>query len=245
MRLLVVGGAGYLGRLVLPYISQHHEVRVFDLVKPEVGPWEYVIGDIADVPLLASCMNEIDVMVYMAKYIRPHVDDPRAINILNIKSANTGFDVHVKGLYGALWAAADRAVRHVVYISSLSVYKPREDHYPDESFEPDATDLYGLTKRMGEDTCRCWVPPNGPLTVTALRLCFPVSDDALPPRENIFKATTFTRASDTARAILAAVQYRAGFEAFSISGDAEDKMVSLDKARSLLGWSPIKSGNYK
>ena len=240
-----MGGAGYLGRLVLPYISQHHDVCVFDLVEPEVGPWEYIVGDIADVPLLASSIHGMDVMIYMAKYTRPQIDGYKSISASNITSVNSGFDVHVKGLYNALWATASCAVPHAVYISSLSVYKPREGHYPDESFEPDSTDLYGLTKRMGEDICKSWVPPDGPLTVTALRLCFPMPDDVPPPDGNIFKATTFTGAFDTAEAILAAVQYRAGFEAFSISGDAEDKMVSIDKARLLLGWRPTRSANCK
>jgi nucleoside-diphosphate-sugar epimerase len=147
------------------------------------------------------------------------------------------FDVNVKGLYFALSAAKDNGVRHGVYASTMSVFSEREGLYPDESAAPDATHYYGLTKRLGEEVCKAMVVDGG-MTITALRLCFPVSDDAPPPTDSEFRATTFTRANDLARAITAALEYRDGFEVFTISGDAGERMTSLSKARELLNWQP-------
>ena len=239
MKLLVVGGAGYVGRMVIPHLAKHHDLRVFDLVKPLAGPWECVIGSVVDVEALASSMDGVDAVIYMAMYVPPILKDVRTIAPSNIMSVATAFDVHVKGLYLALWAASDRSVPHLVYTSSLSVYKSRDDHYPDELTPPDATDLYGFTKRLGEEVCRSWVE-EGSLTVTALRLCFPVPDDAPAPTENNFRAMTFTRAYDVAQAILAGLEHRSGFDAFAISGDVHNRMVTLSKARTELGWIPTR-----
>ncbi len=46
-------------------------------------------------------------------------------------------------------------------------------------------------------------------------------------------------AEDVARAILAALEYRNGFQAFQISGDYENKVMNMDKARRLLDWEPL------
>ena len=47
------------------------------------------------------------------------------------------------------------------------------------------------------------------------------------------------RAGDVARALLAALDYRAGFQAFMISGDYEQKLMNMSKARRWLGWEPL------
>ena len=42
-----------------------------------------------------------------------------------------------------------------------------------------------------------------------------------------------------ARALLAALEYRNGFQAFQISGDYENKIMNMGKAKRLLGWEPL------
>jgi hypothetical protein len=42
-----------------------------------------------------------------------------------------------------------------------------------------------------------------------------------------------------ARALLAALEYRGGFEAFFISGDHAERHTRLGKAKRLLGWEPL------
>lgn len=237
MKVLVIGGAGYVGGLVLPYLARHHDIRVLDLVEPSAGSWDHAIGSVEDIDALTANLHGMDAFIYMAMYTRPVLDDVTVIDPTNVLSVKSAFDVHAKGLYLALWAASACGVPHAVYTSSLSVYRPREDHYPDDVAPPDASDLYGLTKRLGEEVCRSWAVESG-TTVTALRLCFPMPDDDPAPTEHRFKATTFTRAYDVAEAYLAALRYRKSFSAFTISGDAGEKMVSLRMTREQLGWSP-------
>lgn len=230
MRLLVIGGAGYVGRMVLPHLAIRAKVRVLDLVEPPEGPWELVVADAQDFGAVASAAEDVDVLVYMAMNTQRDWG--------SLATARNAFDVNVKALYASLLAAGSQGVQHVVLTSSLSVYEERE-RYPEESEPPDASDFYGLTKRLGEEVCRAWVRASGN-TVTALRLCFPIADGAPPPTEPPFKATTFTRAADVAAAIVAALDYRSGFEAFTISGDRNEIMTPLGKAQRLLGWRPTR-----
>jgi nucleoside-diphosphate-sugar epimerase len=236
MQLLVIGGSGRVGRMVMPHLAEHHRIRIFDLVEPAPGPWEHVIGSAEDYEAIASSLEGVDVLVYMA------MNTQEAWG--SVATSAMAFDVNVKGLYLALRAAADNAIPHAVYTSSLSVYEPRADRYPEDTVPPDATDFYGLTKRLGEEVCRARVAESG-ITITALRLCFPTPDDAPAPTEHAFRVATFTRARDVAAAILAAINYRNGFEAVTISGDAEEKVTPLRRAKELLDWYPARPANAR
>jgi nucleoside-diphosphate-sugar epimerase len=229
LRLLVIGGSGYVGRIVLPHLAREHEITVFDLVEPKPGPWDHVIGDVQDVQSVTSSLAGIDALVYMAMNT---LSNPGSV-----PTVANAFDVNVKGVYFAFLTARDNGVPHGVYTSSMSVFREREGLYPDESGAPDATHYYGLTKRLGEEVCKALVADGG-ITITALRLCFPVDDDAPPPADSEFRATTFTRARDVAGAILAALKYRNGFEVFTISGDTNERITRLSRARELLNWQP-------
>jgi nucleoside-diphosphate-sugar epimerase len=215
--------------MVLPHLAREHEITVFDLVEPKPGPWEHVIGDVQDVGSVTSSLADVDALVYMAMNTQS--------NPGSVPTVANAFDVNVKGVYFAFLTARDNGVPHGVYASSMSVFSERDGLYPDESAAPDATDYYGLTKRLGEEVCKSLVVSGG-ITITALRLCFPIDDGAPPLIDSEFRATTFTRAKDVAGAILAALKYRSGFEVFTISGDTSERMTRLSKARELLNWQP-------
>jgi len=146
----------------------------------------------------------------------------------------------VKGLYYALMAGHNAGVTQAVYTSSMSVYARNAAGPIHERRRPDTrrTHVYGFTKRLGEESVemRC---ASGEWNVNALRLFLPVADEkwiAECPKGN---PKIWTTASDTARAILAALTYSAGFQAFTISGDYEQKYMSLAKAKRCLGWEPL------
>jgi hypothetical protein len=44
--------------------------------------------------------------------------------------------------------------------------------------------------------------------------------------------------SDIARLLDAALEYRAGFQVFNASGDYENRIMNMGKAKRLLGWEP-------
>jgi hypothetical protein len=77
------------------------------------------------------------------------------------------------------------------------------------------------------------------MSVNALRLCFPTADEDWLANTRAEMPTLATAASDVARAMLAALDYRNGFQAFMISGDYENKIMNLGKAKRTRGWEPL------
>lgn len=233
MQLLIVGGSGKVGSLVLPHLAQHHDLRVFDLRPPRGDvDAEYVEGDIRDFDAVSAAMAGADALLFMAMGPVAPWGTPA--------NARAHFDVAVPGLYLCLRAAREHGIEHAVYTSSMSVYREGGGRrYPDESIEPDAIEFYGFAKRLGEQICANAVDLGGP-SVVALRLCHPIADDEFPATDNPVKAVIGTSARDTARAILAGLDYRRhGFEAFAISGDAAEQLVPIGRARDVLGWEPL------
>lgn len=239
MRVLVVGGAGQVGEMVLPHLAEQHELRVFDLRPPGAGPWAYRQGSVTDYAGLVEAVQDMAAVVYLACGPLRSWDHPATVG--------QHFDVNVKGLYLTLTAAQEAGVRHAVLTSSMSVYQQAVPTAPApaEQDPPDAVDMYGLTKRLGEEVCRAAVararqPGGGPgLSVVALRLCLPVPDQDWPPTGSLRTRTIATSGRDTARAILAGLDRRGhGFEAFTISGDAAGWIMRIDRARKLLRWEP-------
>ena len=236
MRVLVIGGSGYLGTLVMPFLAVRHELRVFDLRPPAGSSVEYAQGSACDPVVLAGVVPNMDAVLYMAMGSHPHVGGDGG----RIEAHVTAFDVNVKGLHLALHAAHGAGVQHAVYTSSMSVYTGKGVGRigADEDTPPDATDPYGFTKRLGEEVCRNACREWG-MSVNALRLFQPVPEGKWLTEARKGEPTPWTTAEDTARALLAALEYRAGFEAFTISGDYEQKLMNLAKAKRLLGWEPL------
>jgi nucleoside-diphosphate-sugar epimerase len=236
VRLLVVGGCGHVGSLVVPVLARTHEVRVLDIVAPRdpVSGVDYHTGDLHDVDLVAALSSEVDSLVFMAMGPLAGWGSP--------DNARQHFDVAVSGVFLALRGAHMAGVGHVVYTSSMSVY-PFEGRvgmlrFPEESTPADATDFYGLAKRLGEEVCRAATERDG-MDVVCLRLCFPVADDEWPRTDTPMHRAISTSARDVAAAVEAALARRGhGFDVYAISGDATGVTMSLDKAREELGWVP-------
>lgn len=231
MKVLVIGGSGHVGGLTLPFLAQHHSLRVFDLRPPANSEWEYVAGNIGDLAALSRAAEGMDALLYMAMGNKEYTL-PDAIT--------TNFDVNIKGVYMALYAAQSAGITHAVYTSSMSVYGGdlMQRTFADEELTPDSGHLYGFTKRLGEEVCRNAAREWG-MSVNALRLCFPISEDEWQSNTRLGTPTLATTAEDVARALLAALEYRGGFQTFMISGDYEQKVLNMSKARRVLGWEPL------
>ena len=231
MNVLVIVGAGRVASIVIPFLKQQHTLRVFDLKPPADISLDYVAGDLSDFDTLSQAAQGMDALLYMAM---GSLDWP---TVNGMKSA---FDVNVKGVYLALKAAFEAGAQHAVHCSTMSVYEDLLKRYMfDEDQTPDARDLYGFTKRMGEAVCHNMFQRTG-MSVNALRLCLPVSDEEWLEKTQAGVPTIATAASDLARAFHAALNYRNGFQAIMISGDYENKLLNLAKAKRVLGWEPLK-----
>src|SRR5262249_56406834 len=127
MRVLVVGGSGYVGSLVTPLL-QHHMLRIFDPLPPVVDA-EHVQADATDCPALVAAMARVDAVVHAAMGPADGAET---------EIAGPAFDVNVKSVYLTLRAGYETGVPHAVYLSSLSVYRDPTSRRLDESTPPDA-----------------------------------------------------------------------------------------------------------
>ncbi|CEK19173.1 nucleoside-diphosphate-sugar epimerase [Chthonomonas calidirosea] len=235
MQVLAIGGAGYVAGLTLPLLKYDFRFTIFDRNVPqqsELRDLPLIQGDVCDLAALAAACEGQEALLYMAMGSADW-SSPEALT--------TAFDVNVKGLYLALEAAHRVGIEHAVYTSSMSVYDGdlTKRYFPDEAITPDALHFYGFTKWLGEEVCRNACRRFG-MTINALRLCHPIADRAWQEQTQPGTPTIATAASDVARALKAALEYRGGgFEAFMISGDYEQRFMNMRKARRLLGWEPL------
>jgi nucleoside-diphosphate-sugar epimerase len=237
MRVLVVGGSGYVASLILPALARRHRIRVLDR-RPPPDTVEYLAGSATDYGDLRRATEGMDVVVHCAMGSTAW-ETP--------EGAADAFDVNVKSVHLTLLAARDARVPHAVHISSLSVYRDLTARRLEESIPADATDLYGLTKRLGEQVCLAATVEWG-LSVNILRLAWPTPDEVwpawgAPPSPELHHAADglpieATAATDLAAAVLAALEHRDGLQLFTITGDRSANLWSTTRARHVLGWTP-------
>jgi nucleoside-diphosphate-sugar epimerase len=231
MNLFIIGASGRVGTLVTPFLKQQHTLRIYDVKPPADETLDYWAGDVTDYETLKTAMTGMDALLYMAMNVM-YTDE--------LTIDHSSFDVNVKGVYLALKAAHAVGIPHAVYCSSMSVYDGDLEtrYFFDEGMTPDARGSYGFTKRLGEEVCyNAWVRDG--LSVNALRMCFPVSREKYLEQARLDKPSLPTDAEDVARLMAAALDYRNGFQAFQTSGDYENKIINMGKAKRLLGWEPL------
>lgn len=237
MRVLVIGGSGYVAGLILPALAARHEVTVLD-PRPSAGAHTHLTGSATDPAALAAAMHGVDVVLHAA------LTHPTGRQLADAADA---FETNVTSVHLTLAAAHQAGVPHAVHLSSLSVYRDLATRPLDETVPPDATDLYGLTKRLAEQVCHAATVQWG-MSVTVLRLAWPTTNEAWPawalPGQPPKTHTTdgapvhALAADDLARAVLAALEHRNGFDVLHITGTDRAGLWNQTKAREVLHWEP-------
>ncbi len=170
MRILVTGGAGFIGsHIVDQCIAAGHEVAIVDNLWEEGGGKEQNLNaqarfyreDITDQAKLQAIFDEV----------RPEVVSHQAAqHSVAISTKNPQLDarVNVLGLLNVLTNCTRVGTRKIVFASSGATYGtparlPIDEEVPQRPESP-----YGITKLMAEHYLRYWQEANG-LNYTALR----------------------------------------------------------------------------
>ena len=163
MRVLVTGGAGFIGsNLADRLLASGESVRVLDDLstgfKENVPDGaELVEGDIADGAVVAAAVEGVDVVFHQAAHraVARSVEDPLATDTAN-----------VHGTLTLLSAARDAGVRRVVLASSSSVYGGAATRPTHESAPLLPRSPYAVTKLTGEHYARVFAELFGLETVS-------------------------------------------------------------------------------
>ncbi|MDR0597913.1 MAG: NAD-dependent epimerase/dehydratase family protein, partial [Treponema sp.] len=144
MKLLIIGGAGYIGsHVVREFLDRGHAVTVFDNLSsgsrqnlfPEA---EFVHGDILDYAGLARTARDgFDAAVHLAAF--------KAVGESMIKPEKYSVN-NISGSINILNAAVEGGIKNMIFSSSAAVYG-RPEYLPiDEKHPANPESYYGYTK---------------------------------------------------------------------------------------------------
>lgn len=147
-RVLVVGGAGYIGAHVAWVLQRSgYKVRIFDdfsngLRRRVDGIFEdVVVGDVLDRESVVDALSEVDSVIHLAakKAVGESVTNP-----LKYYQHNVG------GTLNLLAGMSLKGVKELVFSSTAAVYSPSEKDSISEDDPTEPLSPYGATKLLSE-----------------------------------------------------------------------------------------------
>lgn len=159
MKILVTGGAGYIGTPLTDLLCANpnvEQVVVYDnlsrpnynlfigVKKPGYEKLKFIKGELLDTRRLRNALKGVDVVYHLAA----RVTTPFANTDAHL------FDqVNNWGTAELVYALEDNPVKKIIYTSSGGVYGSSTEPV-DESFEPNPKSFYGISKLRGEEHVR-------------------------------------------------------------------------------------------
>lgn len=239
MKVLVIGGAGNVGRIIRTDLERQHDCTHLDLKAVDGAESRTIVGSVTDEKLVKKTCQEglFQAIVYLAMGTTSYGD---------VQQVEQAFLVNVAGAYLAMAHGFAHGVQRFVYASTLSVYqcsgratpeKPADEHKPADDWSP-----YGLSKRTGEFVLQAGWQRYPDRVITALRLMLPSNQERYAEHQAHARAQgTFTGAigpQDTSRLFLASLALdKPGCHIVQAVGHP-GLGWNLARAKELLGWEP-------
>lgn len=172
MRVLITGGAGFIGShlveaflqmgahvCVLDNMRTGHRDRLKEALEESRGRGRFTLfeGDITDPTIVQDAVAGVDYVLHQAALpsVQRSVEDPLSTNRVN-----------VEGTLNVLVAAREAGVKRVIYASSSSVYGDSLQLPKVEDLAPSPGSPYAVSKLAGEAYCRAFTRVYGLETVS-------------------------------------------------------------------------------
>ena len=229
MNVLITGAAGRVAKILRPHLEAVHDCTWLDIRPNRPAKARYIVGDVLSPLSLGQAMAGQDAVIQL-------VMAPLAA------ATESHYAVHVRGMATVLEAAVKHRMSRVIYGSTMSVFQlPRQRYFASEDCVPDAVDKYGLTKQLGEQVCHAYAAAYDRLSIIVLRMVWPIPDRKWAKLGEAGEDRNFmTGPRDLGRLYLSALalQGHTGFDVIHACSDIEGKQMDMNKAKSLLGWTP-------
>jgi len=251
MRLLVTGGAGFIGsNFVQLVLKEHPDYELVNLDKltyagnlanlkdvENLPNYTFVKGDIADPEIVSQTVRDVDVIVNFAA--ETHVDR-------SIHSAGAFIDTDVKGNFVLLEEARRAGVQKVVCVSTDEVYGSIEDGAFTESDRLNPRNPYSASKAGGELlACAFYHTYDMPVVVTRgsnnygpyqypeklipLFVTNAIDDLALPLYGDGLNVRDWLHVEDHCRGIEAAIAKGEPGEVYNIGADNQHTNIEITR----------------
>src|SRR5438552_1034917 len=227
-KVLITGAAGRIGTFYRVHLGDRYELRLIDSRPiPDPGPFESIVGDIADLQTMLRACAGMDSVLHLAA-------DPRT----SAEFYRDLLEPNIKGVYNLFRAAKDQHCSRVIFassVNSVSGYPLLRQVRTEDA--PLPGNVYGATKAFGEALAAYFAHVES-LSTIAVRIGWVVRLDQLNSdhRGNLQMVVTpadlcqlFDRCIETPDILHAVVH--------GVSNNAHLRL-DLDSTRSLLGYEP-------
>jgi UDP-glucose 4-epimerase len=166
MKLIITGGAGFIGSNLAEELSKDNEVIIIDDLSSgrmeniqhllNKGNVTFIQGSITDLPLLQAAFKKADFVFHQAAMasVSRSIEQPLLCE-----------EVNTRGTLNVLVAARDNHVRKVVCASSCALYGDSPVLPKKEDMLPEPQSPYAVTKVAGEHNCQVFSSVYGLPTV--------------------------------------------------------------------------------
>ncbi len=165
MRILITGGAGFIGSHIAEYFNGKAEIRVLDNLRSGYRhnldglDVEFIEGDICDRAAVKAAMQGVDYVFHLAAM----VSVPESM----FKIAEC-VDINIHGLLNVLEEAAAAGVKKLCFSTSAAIYGDNPVVPKLETMIPEPKSPYAITKLDGEYYCNMFTR-EGRLQTACLR----------------------------------------------------------------------------
>lgn len=165
MKVLITGGAGFIGSAIVPELQNSgYDVYVYDNLSfgnrefIDIPDHKFLLGDTRDLSKVDQTFGDIDpdIIIHLA-----------AIHFIPYCNQHPyeAADINIRGTMNVLKVARKiKSLKKVIFASTAAVY-PIHDEGVNEEHAVLPLDIYGLTKLTGEDLCKLFYHESGIDTV--------------------------------------------------------------------------------
>lgn len=229
MKVLILGGHGYLGPHVVKALEPYYQLRITD-IKPIETKHEAVQVDVSSLDAVMKVAEGMDAIINCS--VLRH-------------DRQLAFDVSTRGCYNMMRTAVAHGIRRV--INTGPHFTIAGDSYTDYDYQmnPDmpphtSTGLYPITKGLGQEICKIFTEHYDIYVLCYLFLSFRNHDDAGEGTDLNPFSVTWRDAAEAFRLGLELdlAKLPSRCEVFNIFADLPHQRFSNDKAKRILGFAP-------
>ena len=165
MRVLVTGGAGFIGRHIAEYFQHRAEVRVLDNLRSGRKSHlsglncQFMVGSVLDRDLVREAMTGVDFVFHLAAIASVQE---------SMQKPNECGEINTRGTVIVLEEAALAGVKKLIFSSSAAIYGDNPTNPKIESMPAEPKSPYAASKYEGERHCSAFTG-EGRLATVSLR----------------------------------------------------------------------------